>query len=91
MDYTKLKAIRSGHRSAITRLFKRIPETEDENSKNEIVKILQEKRELLEKINGEILEGLSNEEEIQTEIEETDEYMLDLRLKLQELKKVSFS
>ena len=47
MDSTKLKAIRSGHRGAITKLFKRIPETEDENSKNEIVKILQEKRELL--------------------------------------------
>ena len=38
-------------------------------------------------MNTDILEGLDNEEEIQTEIEESDEYMLYFRLKLQELKK----
>ena len=87
MDVTKLKAVRSGHRGVITRMFKRISETEDENAKAEMAKLLQEKQKLLDKINTDTLEGLANEEDIQTEIEESDEYMFVLRLKLRELKK----
>ncbi|XP_062611553.1 uncharacterized protein LOC134273375 [Saccostrea cucullata] len=52
-----------------------------------MLKILQEKRELLEQIKADILEGLKEEEEIQTEIQDSDECMLDLRLKLRELMK----
>lgn len=84
MDVTKLKAVRSGHRGVITRMFKRISETEE---KAEMAKLLQEKQKLLDKINTDTLEGLANEEDIQTEIEESDEYMFVLRLKLRELKK----
>ena len=43
MDVTKLKAVRSGHRGVITRMFKRISETEDENAKAEMAKLLQDK------------------------------------------------
>ena len=66
MDVTKLKAVRSGHRGVITRMFKRISETEDENAKAEMAKLLQEKQKLLDKINTDTLEGLANEEDIQT-------------------------
>ncbi|XP_062582942.1 uncharacterized protein LOC134244699 [Saccostrea cucullata] len=87
MDVIKLKAQRSGHRGFITKILRKISEIEDENGKAEMIKVLEEKWYTLEKINSQILQELEKEEEIQLEIEDSDEYMLDLRLKLAELTK----
>ncbi|XP_062576180.1 uncharacterized protein LOC134238068 [Saccostrea cucullata] len=48
-------------------------ENEDENGKAEMIKILEEKWDTLEKINSQILQELEKEEEIQMEIEDSDD------------------
>ncbi|XP_065941304.1 spindle assembly abnormal protein 6 homolog [Magallana gigas] len=53
--------------------------------------ILEEKQDTLEKINSQILQELSSEEEIQMENRDSVEYMLHLRLKLAELTKSASS
>jgi hypothetical protein len=83
MDATKLKAMHSGHCGVITRLSKRISETEDEISK-EVVKILQ-KKEIIWKMNANNLEELTNEAynlKLRKQMS-----ICYLRIKLQELKK----
>lgn len=91
MDVSKLKAMRSGHRGVITRILKRISENEDERGKSEMINVLEEKWDTLLKINSEILQQLVKEEEIQTEINDSVEYMLDLKLRLAELTKSATS
>lgn len=77
--------MRLGHRGTIARFLRRISETDNENEHSEMIKILEEKHDILEKINSQILQELLSEEEIKTEIENSVEYMLDLKLRLAEL------
>lgn len=92
---SKLKAVRSGQRSAVTRLLRKLEESflEENNSEDTetIIALLEEKQDTLEKINSQILQELSSEEEIQMENRDSVEYMLHLRLKLAELTKSASS
>eukprot|EP00105_Crassostrea_gigas_P030558 XP_011452910.1 PREDICTED: uncharacterized protein LOC105346133 [Crassostrea gigas] len=88
---SKLRAVRSGQRSAVTRLLRKLEESilEENNSEDTetIMAILEEKQDTLEKINSQILQELSSEEEIQMENRDSVEYMSHLRLRLTELTK----
>lgn len=92
---SKLRAVRSGQRSAVTRLLRKLEESflEENNSEDTetIIALLEEKQDTLEKINSQILKELSSEEEIQMENRDSVEYMLHLRLKLAELTKSASS
>lgn len=87
MDVSKLKAKRSGHRGAITRILKNISENENQKEKAGMIKVLEEKFDILQKIDNQILQELVKEEKKQTEINDLDEYMLELRIRLAELTK----
>ncbi|XP_052699402.1 uncharacterized protein LOC128176925 [Crassostrea angulata] len=86
-----LKAIRAGHRGTITNFLRRISETNNEDEHCAMIKILEEKQDILEKINSQILQELSSEEEIQMENRDSVEYMSHLRLRLAELTKIASS
>lgn len=92
---SKLRAVRSGQRSAVTRLLRKLEESFSEENNSEdtetIIALLEEKQDTLEKINSQILQELSSEEEIQMENRDSVEYMLHLRLKLAELTKSASS
>ncbi|XP_065931395.1 uncharacterized protein MCAP_0864-like [Magallana gigas] len=92
---SKLRAVRSGQRSAVTRLLRKLEESISEENNSEdtetIIALLEEKQDTLEKINSQILQELSSEEEIQMENRYSVEYMLHLRLKLAELTKSASS
>ena len=85
MDLAKLKAIQSGNKSAITRLFRKIdelnPETDVNESIQRIINAIAEKQRVLTDINDRILEETSVED-IENEITDTDEYMFDLQTKV---------
>lgn len=87
MDVSKLKAKRSGHRGVITRILKNISENENQKEKAGMIKVLEEKYDILQKIDNQILQELVKEEKKQTEINDLDEYMLELRIRLAELTK----
>ncbi|XP_065926123.1 uncharacterized protein [Magallana gigas] len=91
MHVSKLKAMRAGHRGTITNFLGRISETNNEDEHSAMIKILEEKQDTLEKINSQILQELSSEEEIQMEIRDSVEYMSHLRLRLAELTKSASS
>ena len=87
MDINKLKSVRAGHRSATTRILRKLEEAEDKSEliAKEIlvlVETLSEKRKTLVTFNERILEEIS-EENVEDEILETDEYhiMLDTKIK----------
>lgn len=64
--------------------MKRISDNEDEKGKAEMMRVLEEKWYTLQKINK-ISQELVKEEEKQTEISDSDEYMLELKNKLSRL------
>lgn len=64
--------------------MKRISDNEDEKGKAEMIRVLEEKWYTLQKINK-ISQELVKEEEKQTEISDSDEYMLELKNKLSRL------
>lgn len=64
--------------------MKRISDNEDEKEKAEMMRVLEEKWYTLQKINK-ISQELVKEEEKQTEISDSDEYMLELKNKLSRL------
>lgn len=92
---SKLRAVRSGQRSAVTRLLRKLEESflEENNLEDTetIMSILEEKQDTLEKINSQIPQELSSEEEIQMENRDSVEYMFNLRLRLAELTKSASS
>lgn len=92
---SKLRAVRSGQRSAVTRLLRKLEESFSEENNSEdtetIIAILEEKQDMLEKLNTHILQELSSEEEIQMENRDSVEYMSHLRLRLAELTKIASS
>ena len=91
MDLAKLKAIRAGNRSAITRLFRKIDELDPETDVNEsvqrIINAIAEEQLVLTDINDRILEETSVED-IENEITDTDEYMFDLQTKVSDVSKL---
>lgn len=64
--------------------MKRISDNEDEKGKAEMMRVLEEKWYTLQKINK-FSQELVKEEEKQTEISDSDEYMLELKNKLSRL------
>lgn len=64
--------------------MKRISDNEDEKGKAEMMRVLEEKWYTLQKINK-ISQELVKEEEKQSEISDSDEYMLELKNKLSRL------
>lgn len=91
---SKLKAIRAGHRGAVTKLLKRVSGNVEELLKeydvNEIISIremIRKKETVISELNDKIVEEIS-EEDIQEEIEEADRYEFDIQITLTKLAKV---
>jgi len=88
---TKLKATRSGHRSALTKLVKKFEDgkSNEEFDRDELATILDlilDKQKLLSELNSQIISELS-EEELEAEITESDEYCLNLEMKIRKMRK----
>ncbi|CAG2244994.1 unnamed protein product [Mytilus edulis] len=79
---TKLKAVRSGHKGAITRLWKNFGDIRDtsEIEIEDVTAILDsvlQKKDILKDLNDKIVDA-SSDEDVVDEIQQTDEYMFDL-------------
>ena len=88
---SKLKSTRAGHRGAVTKLLTKFEDLKQEsNTKLDQIKLLHnamtEKQKVLSELNEKIVENIS-EEDVETEIIETDEYMFDFACSLQEITK----
>ncbi|CAG2252054.1 unnamed protein product [Mytilus edulis] len=89
---TKLKAVRSGHKGAITRLWKNFGEIRDlsEIEIEDVTAILDsvlQKKDILKDLNDKIVEA-SSDEDVVDEIQQTDEYMFDLDSKIRQIRKL---
>ena len=88
---SKVKHVRNGHRSAVSRLLNKFEEIKgDEESFDEIARMaaaLEKKVSTLTELNDKILEDLPDDE-IKTEIADTDEYMFDLESKIHQIQKL---
>ena len=89
---TKLKSVRAGHRSAISRNLKKFDNLKEnpETDIDEITGILNGvllKQKLLENLNQQIMDEMTEEDDIESEILDTDEYTLDLNFKITKIKK----
>lgn len=90
---TKLKAIRSGHKGAITRLWKTFEDIRDGSDIDieEVIAVLDsvlQKRDILKDLNDKIVNA-SSEEDVVDEIQHTDEYSFDLDSKIRQIRKLS--
>jgi len=82
MDKTRTKAVRGGHRSAVTKLINR---TDDKIEENEItdrelsatIENLQKKGDLLQNLDSKLLD-ITDIDDLENEIVESDEYSLQL-------------
>ncbi|XP_062621678.1 uncharacterized protein LOC134283249 [Saccostrea cucullata] len=84
---SKLKAVRAGQRSAVTRLLKRLDEENTNSEEIEtILETLTDKQEILRDLDENILTETA-EEDIEREILETDEYNFNLNSKMRKCKK----
>ena len=86
----KLKAVRVGHKGMVTKLFRKFDEIQEktEVTYNEVSTLLDavtQKKEILVDLNGKILEQTA-EEDVLEEMEDSDEYMYNLELKLREIR-----
>ncbi|CAG2239381.1 Cilia- and flagella-associated protein 206 [Mytilus edulis] len=89
---TKLKAVRSGHKGAITRLWKNFGDIRDtsEIEIEDVTAILDsvlQKRDILKDLNDKIVDA-SSDEDVVDEIQQTDEYMFDLDSKIRQIRKL---
>ncbi|CAG2236477.1 unnamed protein product [Mytilus edulis] len=89
---TKLKAIRSGHKGAITRLWKNFGDIRDtsEIEIEDVTAILDsvlQKKNILKDLNDKIVDA-SSDEDVVDEIQQTDEYMFDLDSKIRQIRKL---
>lgn len=89
----KLKSIRAGHRSAVSRIYKKFDEiresgTElvDSDELSNILDTLKRKQELLRKLDEDIIQDL-DQEDIETEIVDSDEYSFNLETKVRQIAK----
>ena len=75
----KKKRVRAGHRASASRLIAQVESTDESPElnapmMNRIVQTLKEKLDIIRKLDEEILEAISEEEEIKDEIEQADIY-----------------
>ncbi|CAG2227248.1 unnamed protein product [Mytilus edulis] len=89
---TKLKAVRSGHKGAITRLWKNFGDIRDtsEIEIEDVTAILDsvlQKKDILKDLNDKIVDA-SSDEDVVDEIQQTDEYMFDLDSKIRQIRKL---
>ena len=86
MELLKLKKRRGAQKSVITRQITKLGETEDMDHFQTIMKSLQTKYAALVDLNENIL-ALTDEDNYETEMVDTEDFMLDLKLKLQDFQK----
>ena len=91
MDITKLKSVRAGHRSATTRILRKIEDAKENSAADlEEVSVLFDtlalKQKTLTTINEQILEATPGEN-VEEEIIEIDEYHVTLDTKIRHLRK----
>ena len=90
---SKLKAVRKGHKGAVSKLLKKFEDVKfDETTHgidelSNIARALQKKLEVIMELNEKILADLE-EEEIKVEIPESDEYIFKLELNIQHVKRL---
>ena len=92
---TKMKAVRAGHKGAVTKLLKKFEEIQqsseaDYEEISTLLEVVTQKKRTLENINEKILEQTSDED-VAVEILESDEYMFNLEYKLRQITKLSKS
>ncbi|XP_063408992.1 uncharacterized protein LOC134692470 [Mytilus trossulus] len=91
MDLVKLKSVRSGNRSAVTRLFRRLDEAKENSNfdEEEVIATLEklvQKQTLFEDLNEQILK-LTEPEDVENEIVDSDEYSVDMETKIRHIRK----
>ncbi|VDI20661.1 Hypothetical predicted protein [Mytilus galloprovincialis] len=91
---SKLRSIRAGHRSVISRLLKKFEDIRDDGEEpvnteelTKIVNNLLKKQETLQKLHEDILENL-DEGEVEAEIVDSDEYAYTLDGKITQIQKL---
>ncbi|XP_071124079.1 uncharacterized protein [Mytilus edulis] len=89
---SKLKAVRRGHRGQVTKLFKKFDEIEknsdlDKDDVKLITDAVEQKQRTIVDLNEKILD-LMSEEDVEEEIQESDEYMFNLESKLRKIRKI---
>ncbi|XP_063447017.1 uncharacterized protein LOC134726541 [Mytilus trossulus] len=87
-----LKAVRRGHRGQVTKLFKKFDEIEknsdlDKDDVKLISDAVEQKKKTIVDLNEKILD-LTSEEDVEEEIQESDEYMFNLESKLRKIRKI---
>ncbi|VDI04439.1 Hypothetical predicted protein [Mytilus galloprovincialis] len=89
----KQKSILAGHRSAVSRIFKKFDEirengTEvvDSDELSNILDNLKRKQELLRKLDEDIIQDL-DQEDIETEIVDSDQYSFNIETKVRQIAK----
>ncbi|VDI47656.1 Hypothetical predicted protein, partial [Mytilus galloprovincialis] len=88
---SKLKSIRAGHRSAVSRILRRFEERSETEEKPEedeletILDTLKEKQDILKDLDKNILDSVQ-EEDIEQEILDTDEYKFNLETKIRKIR-----
>ena len=93
---SKLKALRKGHRGAVSKLIKTFEDVKSDetmpgiNELSNIASALQKKLEVITELNEKILAALE-EEEIIMEIPESDEFIFNLELNIQQVKRTRTS
>ncbi|XP_033745622.1 uncharacterized protein LOC117331136 [Pecten maximus] len=88
---SKLKAVRAGHRSTVTKLFKKInvedsTEVKDIQEIESVITLIKKKQTILADLDKIILDQTS-EDDIEDEIEEADRYVLEIESKLARITK----
>ena len=86
MELLKLKKRRSAQKSVITRQITKLGETDDMDHFQTIIKSLQTKYAALEQLNENIL-SFTDEDDYKTEMVDAEDFMLDLKLKIQDFQK----
>ena len=86
MELLKLRKRRSAQKSVITRQIKKLGETDNMDHFQTIMKLLQTKYAALVDLNENIL-AMTDEDNYETEMVDTEDFMLDLKLKLQDFQK----
>jgi hypothetical protein len=88
MDIRKLKAVRAGNRSAVTRKLNKY-ERSEEFPRAVLLSIYEElkkKWKIMEDLDEEIMKQITEEKETHNEILETDEYNSELNIRLRHFK-----
>ena len=87
MELLKLKKRRSAHKSVITRQITKLGETENKDHFETITKSLQTEYAALVDLNENFL-SFTDDDDYETEMVDAEDFMLDLKLKLQDFQKM---